>query len=672
MDANTKPVAHQHILRPHHVVLLTLFMLVFREYDSKLLPQPFLLHIYRLLMNEVSEVAQPKKWKQLLKEIIAAPKSQEGEASKLIHSFRNVHVELYATDRLSAFLRGIAILFDERSEDDPPPVLSSRSLFGYFCRRCHISYLKLSWAGLVALHTDYVAWCTSEHSGKYARILNDPLNSVDRLLFRTRGDQVSWPQPDPYEAMEKAHATGDELAMDENARRYFEQQFTDGPDSGLRQNVLLSLIRMHYLRHEFTAVRTILSEAIAVSRIAGDKIILQHCATMLNRLSPDGEGKKAPLNELQPDLHPSEILYDVKKLFDVNNEQPLTASFAKIIQAIGLYDYWSEIHPEEEYEAGQWGQHAVQSVVWSAAGCEQLAQVEENIVIAFTEYGGSNNNRLTAILNKTYKQARQGKYTQALVSLLEPDVWRGLTIDDYASWAQEIWHILVLRAVRRKQDRLYSSFLLPRKPPGDFNPRHYTLDSTATHTSKIFDDLHEVIRMRVCEQSPTAVHHLLTSLWHSEFLLRLNLYRTSIIMLADVGLELGLTKRSRRMLERIMPQLITGNDMEQRALASFTLARCIIAAEGATEQSLREAGTYLQVAETDFSALEMYREASDAQYLSSIVFHNLGDERMRNVAARNNSVSAEKAAGLEKKSYDEEVAQILDTVALVGARLALR
>ncbi len=78
------------------------------------------------------------------------------------------------------------------------------------------------------------------------------------------------------------------------------------------------------------------------------------------------------------------------------------------------------------------------------------------------------------------------------------------------------------------------------------------------------------------------------------------------------------------------------------------------------------------MAETDFSALEMYREASDAQYLSSIVFHNLGDERMRNVAARNNSVTAEKAAELEKQSYDEEVAQILDTVALVGARLALR
>lgn len=52
------------------------------------------------------------------------------------------------------------------------------------------------------------------------------------------------------------------------------------------------------------------------------KIIASSSFSMLNRLSPDGEGKKAPLNELQPDLHPSEILFDVKKLLDVNNVGP--------------------------------------------------------------------------------------------------------------------------------------------------------------------------------------------------------------------------------------------------------------------------------------------------------------------------------------------------------------
>ena len=45
--------------------------------------------------------------------------------------------------------------------------------------------------------------------------------------------------------------------------------------------------------------------------------------------------------------------------------------------------------------------------------------------------------------------ARQGAYTKALSMLLEPDVWRGLSIDDYTLWALEIWHILALRATRR-------------------------------------------------------------------------------------------------------------------------------------------------------------------------------------------------------------------------------
>jgi len=47
------------------------------------------------------------------------------------------------------------------------------------------------------------------------------------------------------------------------------------------------------------------------------------------------------------------------------------------------------------------------------------------------------------------QHARQGRYTHALASLLEPDVWRGLTMNNYTIWAHQIWHILVLRASRR-------------------------------------------------------------------------------------------------------------------------------------------------------------------------------------------------------------------------------
>lgn len=48
---------------------------------------------------------------------------------------------------------------------------------------------------------------------------------------------------------------------------------------------------------------------------------------------------------------------------------------------------------------------------------------------------------------------------------------------------------------------------------------------------------------------------LLRALWHSEFLFRLHEYRTGIILLADVGLEFGMSKRSRSLVDDIMPQV---------------------------------------------------------------------------------------------------------------------
>jgi anaphase-promoting complex subunit 5 len=49
-------------------------------------------------------------------------------------------------------------------------------------------------------------------------------------------------------------------------------------------------------------------------------------------------------------------------------EQPLSASFERIVQAIGLYDHWSEVQQGGPVEAEQWAQHAVQAIVWTAAG----------------------------------------------------------------------------------------------------------------------------------------------------------------------------------------------------------------------------------------------------------------------------------------------------------------
>ena len=72
-----------------------------------------------------------------------------------------------------------------------------------------------------------------------------------------------------------------------------------------------------------------------MARTSGDRITLQHCIrldplfviskprsrrlSMLHRLPPTVSGRKPALNEIQPDLHPLEVLFDVKKLMDERN-----------------------------------------------------------------------------------------------------------------------------------------------------------------------------------------------------------------------------------------------------------------------------------------------------------------------------------------------------------------
>jgi len=56
-------------------------------------------------------------------------------------------------------------------------------------------------------------------------------------------------------------------------------------------------------------------------------------------------------------------------------------------------------------------------------------------------------------------------------------------------------------------------------------------------------------------QVVTAIQPLLQSLWHSEFQGRFPLYRLGIILLADVGLEFGMSEHCRRLIEGILPQV---------------------------------------------------------------------------------------------------------------------
>ena len=50
------PPPIDHVLRPHHIALLSIIMMAFKDLEIKKFPATFALHIHRVLMNEVAEV----------------------------------------------------------------------------------------------------------------------------------------------------------------------------------------------------------------------------------------------------------------------------------------------------------------------------------------------------------------------------------------------------------------------------------------------------------------------------------------------------------------------------------------------------------------------------------------------------------------------------------------
>jgi anaphase-promoting complex subunit 5 len=141
--------------------------------------------------------------------------------------------------------------------------------------------------------------------------------------------------------------------------------------------------------------------------------------------------------------------------------------------------------------------------------------------------------------------------------------------------------------------------------------------------------------------------------------------------------------------------VITGGDLEQRGMACFTFARCIIAAADTTckhallrilhsvieiastyafpiADGLREAVRYLLIAESDYATLQILKSLMNVQYLLSVVYHNLGLEKQRDDAASRHMATDEARKKLEVVVVDEQVKKIWEVVSGVGAALAAR
>jgi len=173
------------------------------------------------------------------------------------------------------------------------------------------------------------------------------------------------------------------------------------------------------------------------------------------------------------------------------------------------------------------------------------------------------------------------------------------------------------------------------------------------------------------------VDKLLVALWHAEFQCRYGLYRTGLVMLADISMEFGLSQKARRMVEDIMPQIIQGGDLEQRAYACFTLARCIIMSGRDAENvqspdSLCEAIPYLKISEADYVKIEIYAAAGRVQYVLSLVYNTLYMKAERDAAVKRLGETEAQAKVVSGQAADPRMIEIINLVSEVGVGLAAR
>ncbi|KAG8872855.1 hypothetical protein FRB97_007290 [Tulasnella sp. 331] len=564
-------------------------------------------------------------------------------------------------DGMSQFFTDVIAFVPERELDGSQPSPSSthsverRSFFGLFIRRCYLSFFKLSWRGTMRLIQDYKDWTDGKDTAGYGMQETDRGGGL--LLLPTQSDEQQYAQSEPYENYEKAVKQGDTQAATENLRKFFDQRFSDSVESGLTQHALLHMARLHYSQGSLTAAANALGEALKVARISNDSITVLHCNNLMKRLSPALEsnrtGKIPPVQQRTSAL---EVLWDVKKMIEVG--ESIRAGFTKLYQSMGIADA-SYADPHESL----WARHACQATLWVFAGVESLAQTHENFVIAFTE-PGDDEARFTCLLMRARRLLRQGNFGGALLVLLNPETWSGLNLRQHGVWASEVWKTLRVAVQRRQQDTLMRSFLQPRRPA---EPNNMQMQSTHTPFPKMLSAQRSSILAKSLiegKEFSQAIPVVLDALWNSEFVGSWAYHRVAVSQLAEISVEFGMAGKGRRMIEGILPQVLNGDDVEIRAYACYTLARCIIAESWSKDDptipppparqnaALEEALPFLHVAEQDYTTIEMYQERLNVIYMLSVVYHNLA-LGYQALAEEGGAIMAAEAAEMVKQMHKE-------------------
>ncbi|KZT59757.1 hypothetical protein CALCODRAFT_175597 [Calocera cornea HHB12733] len=622
-DMADAPAARTHILRPHHVLMAAVLRLT--HTPEWTFTDLFLLEMYKLVMKEISEIYQPLPYRDFYRKIQefdkggrkVYPRDIEIMASCL-DGFIN---QMTHPDFLHTLFTQLDGLIWERDLHSNA-VFERRSYFGMFIRRTRLSMQKLSFSGMAKFIDDFQGWASSSNGSGYAIESNWDIPGM--LSYPTPDDDAPHATPEAFAEYENAEHVGDITTAVESLRRFFSQRFSEEADSGFNQYTLLRLASTYYLNGQMKAAKDTIEEAMKVCRNAGDRYTLISCSALQRRI-----------NAFYPDHEPTVLRKGFKQL-DVLWDLRRSLESGEPVSKCWKFLWYASAGAKDLSDGGKGRDRSsmasASAFMWKLSGIESLGNLWENMSLLHMDENAEDV-RLTNLIWRSTTLVRQGRYDEAWVTMMDPSTWRPLSLQQAQQWQWELWCNMLTFSIRTERKGLadYLRKTMPRYPTQqNYQGKLVNVEKGDLGAGECLRLGNNYISSR---QYLLALSPVLTAATLTEYACNWQMHRTALIMIADLGIGLGMAPSGQRLIEEQLPQILRGDDLEQRAYGCFTLARCMIANADGDVSKLQEAIPWLQRAWKDYEAIELIKSTQQVLYVLAVVYENLRDEGKRDAAS---------------------------------------
>ncbi|KAK8861418.1 hypothetical protein IAR55_002237 [Kwoniella newhampshirensis] len=633
-------------------------------------------------------------------------------------NFRNVADGCAFLDRLEKELRDRLNHSDDDEPTELPEPIERHSPLGVFSRNLLNTLRKLSFDETGHLAREVARWCGIDLAGPSKPVtmwsLDRKSGMEDSLDKRIKAMQ-------DYQA---ANASGDHSNALASLRRFYDYQFPSA-GRGQHQHALLSIASFHYSTGGLESARAAVDEAIRVARTAGDKVCLQHCLSLSQRLETETKSVafsstetirvhqgQIPRTRLANASTPMDELWSVKAALDMG--EPVHVAFRRIHSALGKdLQVEQSTGDQENRGAKQWrtGQK-LDMAAWHATQAGLWGMLELHEELAFDDLTPWDDGKMTVTLAQAQRKADQADYDGALATLLDKTALQGMSIAAYHRWARLLWGILERRATMNDESECLaylSAVQAPKAtstssrlgpggpsrenghPPSMELPSMSDFDASRSasrgHISRQITLVQEEIRSSLrkatklqSSSSPphTILPHVLSAVQLSSELGLWGLYRFGVVVLCEVLLSMegmGMATKVIREIEQVWEQILGSGDQEVIARGALSLgkAKLELALDHGSAELLFEASDHLTHSLECATKVESRSLIMENTTLLSLISTLQDQNDSLDDSARNEMVERYISAKTEmggNSNHLDLVRKVGDIIKMVGVRVA--